>query len=153
MFREVFETFDDGVTQSPYEREHGIAERREHLRRVSRMRAGLVFAAGHVADMVEPVLDAPVRARQRQELLGTCPFRGQTGNRVNGLDGLLAPHDPFPRYAADLRHAGPAGCQKRGYRRRGLDLTGFDPAVAFLDGFGASEVRWRRPWRRGGKTA
>jgi hypothetical protein len=32
-------------------------------------------------------------------------------------------------------------------------LTGFDPAMAFLNGFGASEVRWRRPWRRGGKRA
>ena len=63
MLSEVFEPLDDRVTQAPYEREHGISERGEHLRRVSRVCPSLVFTAGHIAYVVQAILDAPVRAR------------------------------------------------------------------------------------------
>lgn len=67
----MFEPFDVRVTQAPYECEHGISERGEYLRRISGVRAGLVFAAGHVAYVAQAVLDAPVRAGQRQKFLRT----------------------------------------------------------------------------------
>ena len=105
MLREVFETFDDRVTHAAYPRKHDIAERGENLWRVPGMCSGLASAAGRVARVVQAVLDAPMRAGQRQELLRTGLFRGQTGNRMDGLDGLLATHDPFPRFAANLGDA------------------------------------------------
>ena len=38
------------------------------------MGARLILAAGDIADVMQPVLDRPVRARQREQLFGAGPL-------------------------------------------------------------------------------
>src|ERR1700722_10590314 len=117
------------------------------------MGACLVFMAADVAYVMKRVLDTPVRARQSQQLFSTRPLRGETGDRVDCLNGFLATYDALTRDAADLRHAGPERVQIFSQRRSRLQPSGLDPAMAFLNRFGSLEVRWRRPYRGGGKRA
>jgi hypothetical protein len=71
----------------------------------------------------------------------------RTSDRVDGLDGFLAAHDALAGDATDLRHTAPERRQKRVQRRGGINLSRLDSTVAFLDRFGAPEVRRRRPYR------
>jgi hypothetical protein len=135
--------FDHLVAKPSYEGEGGVAEGGEDLRRMTGMSACLVFSTCHIADVVQAVLDPPVRTRQREQLSGTRLLRGETGDRVDGLNGFLAAHDPFPADAANLRHPGPERRQMRAQRGGGFDLAGLDPALAFLDRLSPPEVRRR----------
>ena len=112
MLGEVLEAFDHLVTQTAYDRQRGIAEGGEYLWSRTDMGPCLVFAAGDVADVMETVLDPPMRSRQDEQFLGSRLLRGQTGDRVDSLDGFLAAHDAFARDPADLRHTGPVGCEE-----------------------------------------
>ena len=78
---------------------------------MSGMGTGLVIAAGDITYVMKSVLDAPVLARQRKQLLGTGLLRGETGDRIHCLDGFLTTHDPFAGDAADLPHPRPAGAR------------------------------------------
>ena len=153
VFGKMLEAFDHLVAKPSYQRERGVPECGEDLRCMPGMSTCLVFAAGHIAYVMKVILDPPVRTRQAKQLGRTRLFRGETGYRIDGLNGFLTPHDPFPGDAANLCHTGPERRQKRAQRRGGFDLAGLDPAVAFLDRFGTPEVSRSRPYRRGGKTA
>jgi hypothetical protein len=153
VFGEVLETLDHLIAEPTDDRERGVAECGEYLRRMPGMSTGLVFAACDIAHVMKFVLDPPVRARQSKQLGGTGLLGGVTGDRIDSLNGFLASHDAFACDAADLLQAGPVGRQEFAQRGGGFDLSGLDPAMIFLDRFGTSEVRRRGPNRRGGKKA
>ena len=153
MFGEMFESLNDFVSEAPYQRQRGIPDRCQNFRRVTGMSTGLVFPAADITNGMKTVFDTPVRARQSQQLFSTRPLRGETGDRVDCLDGFLAAYDALARNAADLRHAGPERVQILSQRRSCLQPPGFDPAVAFLNRFGRLEVSRCGPYRRGGKRA
>ena len=74
----------------------------------------LILSAGDVANVVQPVLNTPMCARQRQELIRTRLVCGQTCNGVDGLGAFLVPNDTLAGNAADLREASPGRGQERG---------------------------------------
>jgi hypothetical protein len=153
MLGEMFETLNDFVSEASYQGQRGIPDRCQYFGRVTGMSTGLVFLAADITNVMKTVFDTPVRARQSQQLFSTRPLRGETGDRVDCLDGFLATYDALARNAADLRHAGPERVQIFSQRRSRLQPSGLDPAVALLNRFGRLEVSRRGPCRRGGKRA
>lgn len=143
VFGEVLKAFGHLVAWAAYDGQRGIAEGGEHLWGGPSVGPCLVFAAGDVADVMQTVLDPPMRPRQREQFVRSRLLSGQTGDRVDSLDGFLAAHDAFARDAADLRHTGPVRREEAVQRPGRLDLADLDPAVAFLDRFGVARVsRW-----------
>lgn len=57
---EVLESLDGAETGPPDEGEGGVSDGGEHLGGGAAVGAALVFAAGHVADVVQAVLDSPM---------------------------------------------------------------------------------------------
>ena len=58
----MLEAFDGLEAEAPDDGERGVAQGGEGLRGVFGAGAGVVFAAGDIADPVQSVLDAPVGA-------------------------------------------------------------------------------------------
>ena len=112
VFGEVFEALDDFQSDPAYQCQSGVTARREDLRRVADVGARLILAAGHVADVMQPVFDGPVRPRQRQQLGWPGLFGFEAGDRTHGLDRLPPAHDAFARDTADLRRSLPLRCQQ-----------------------------------------
>jgi hypothetical protein len=147
MFGEVLEAFDGFESEPPEHGEHCIAQGRERLWRIARVRTRLILAAGYVAHVVQPVLDPPVFTRQCEQAFWSGFCSGQTGDGIDRLDALFAAHDTLAGHAADLGHAGPTRCQVVGDAGGGLQPAGLDPATAFIECLGLLEVRRRRPFR------
>ena len=89
-----------GVSLST-ECESGVPRGGEMLRAVACSNAALIFAEGHVANVVQAVLDAPVTAIVGQQLFRIGLRSGQRGDAVNDFRG------PFP--LAGLRVGQEAG--------------------------------------------
>ena len=113
----------------------------------------VVLAAGDIADVVQLVLDAPMRARQGEKTFRPRRISGQAGDGVHRLHGGFAAHDAFAGETADLGQTALGWRQMLGQRGRDFQPASLDPAMAFLDGFRMPQVRWRRPCRRGGNPA
>ena len=114
MLCEVLEAFDGFETQSTNDRQRGVSQCREYLRSMARISSGLILSACDVANVVQSILDAPVRPRQRQELVRTSLLGGQTCDGIDGLGGFLAPNDTLTGNAAYLRETRPGWGQERG---------------------------------------
>ncbi len=124
--------------------DHEVARRGHDLRTGAGTDPGQVLGEGHVADPVQGVLDLPVLADPRSELIGPGLVRVEVGDRVDGL-GAPAPLAPSPgRGGADaageldglsgVRKLDPGGDD---HDREGADLPapvrGLGPAVTRLD--------------------
>ena len=152
MLGEVLEAFDGTETQASDEREDGIAKGGEGLGCVGRGGAAGVLAAGHVADVMQAVLDTPMVARQLQQASGVGCGTGQAGDGIDGLGALLAADGAAAFEAADLPQSRPGG-EMSVEARRALQAPDLDAAVALVDRLDAVEVRRRRPLGRGGNPA
>ncbi len=104
-----------------------------------------------ITNVMKTVFDAPVRARQSQQLFSTRPLRGETGDRVDCLNGFLAAYDALANGRPAQRRT-IAGSDIPPATSR-LQPPGLDPAVALFNRFGRLEVSRRGPYRRGGKRA
>jgi len=98
----MLETFDGTEAQSSDERENGVAKGGEGLGSLGCGSAAGVLAAGHVADVMQAVLDAPVVARQLQQAGGVGLITRQAGDGIDGLDALLVADRTAAFEAADL---------------------------------------------------
>jgi hypothetical protein len=147
VFGKVFEAFNRFEAKATNDRQSGIAQSREYLWSMSRVGPRLIFPAREVANVVETVLNPPMRARQRQEVIGASLLCGQTCNGVDGLGAFLAANDPLTGNAAHLRETRPGRGQKRGQRCGRLQTPGFNSAMTFLNCLSASKIRRRRPYR------
>src|SRR3954453_6295911 len=76
VFGEVFESFDGLAAGASDDGEHGVAQRGQNLRRRAGAGAALVLAAGDVANVMQPILDAPVVAREGQQAGGVGLLSG-----------------------------------------------------------------------------
>ena len=153
VFGEVLEAFDWPEAEASKECQRGVAQGGERLRGMSGMGACLILAAGHVADVMQAVLDAPMRARQGEQLCRSGPISRQAGDGVDRLGAWRAAQDALSADAADLCQAWPGRRQMRGQRGGGLQSSCLDPAMVFADRLGVPEVRRWRPCRTGGKPA
>jgi len=144
MFGEVLEAFDGTETQASDERENGVAKGSKGLGGVGRGGAAGVLAAGHVADVMQAVLDAPVVARQLQQAGGVGLVTRQAGDGIDGLDALLVADRAAAFEAADLPQSRPGG-EMAVEARRALQAPNLDATMALVDRLGAVEVRRRRP--------
>lgn len=78
----------------------------------------LVLAAGDIADVMQRVLDARMRARQCEKTFRSHLISGQAGNGVDRLHGGCAADDAF------------AGVRRGHVPRRGVGAVGKWPAGA-----------------------
>src|SRR5947209_14745404 len=76
VFGEVFECFDGLAAGASDDGEHGVAQRGQNLRRRAGAGSALVLAAGDVADVVQPILNAPMVAREGQQAGGVGLLSG-----------------------------------------------------------------------------
>src|SRR5215207_1210881 len=116
--------------------------------------AASILGEGDVADVVEPVLDAPMVPGEAQQALRRGRLGRQAGDEVDdlgaGLAGDLAP-------ALDAGHLGEARPGQIGDDLAAdRDLAGLDAAVALLHRLGPGDIgprlltggkRRRRRWR------
>jgi hypothetical protein len=153
VFGEVFDALDRLEAEPAQHCQCRVAQCGERLGRMTGVGAPLVFPVGNISDVVQAVLDAPVFTRQGEQGCGIGFISGQAGDGVDGFRGFFVTHDALARQAADLGQTTPGRCQVLGDAGGGLQATGLDPAVAFLDRLGLCEVRRRRPFRTGGNRA
>src|SRR3954464_2889085 len=76
VFGEVFESFDELAAGASDDGEHGVAQGGQNLGRRAGAGAALVLAAGDVANVMQPILDAPVVAREGQQAGGVGLLSG-----------------------------------------------------------------------------
>jgi hypothetical protein len=153
VFGEVLEAFGGFEAKAANDGQGCISYGGEHLWSMAGVGSGLILAACDVANVMQPVLDTPVAARQPQKLVRTSLVGGQTCNGVDGFSAFLAANDTLTGNAANLRETGPGWAQERGQRRGCFQPPDLNPAMAFLDRLRASKIRRRRPYLRGGKRA
>lgn len=120
--------------------QHGVSYSGQLLRSVAGADAAFVLGEGLVADPVQPVLDAPVGAIQRQQpsRIGFCTR--ERGDAVHDLRrglqcaGLAVALCAAAGDAEDLPHAGPAELlfQKVIQRNRAFERAMLAPAVALV---------------------
>src|SRR3954464_5881791 len=76
VFGEGFEALDGLAAGASDDGEHGVAQRGQNLRRRAGAGAALVLAAGDVANVMQPILDGPVVAREGQQAGGVGLLSG-----------------------------------------------------------------------------
>jgi hypothetical protein len=143
MFGEVLEAFDGTKAQASDERENGVAKGSEGLGCLGRGGTAGVLAAGHVADVMQAVLDAPMVARQLQQAGGGSLGAPQAGDSIDGLDALLVADRAAAFEAADLLHARP-GDEMAVEARRALQAPDLDAAMSLVSRFDGGQIRRRR---------
>jgi len=141
VFCEVFERLDGLSPQASCDGQGSVPEGCEHLRRGSGTGSALVLAAAHVAHVVQAVLDAPMVARQGQQLVGACFCGGQAGDGVGRLGAFHAAHAAAAGDTADLRQPGPGRGEVGRHAAGGLQGAGLDPAMVLAGRLRPSEVR------------
>ena len=115
-----------------------IPQGRQHLRGGSRPHPARVLAHGHVADVVQSVLDLPVVAEEDQEGGRVRSLRRAARDPVHHLHRRLAPDCPLPRDAE------PFPLRPHRQNRRRFQRPLLDPPVSLLDGRGDPLGRRRR---------
>lgn len=116
-----------------------VPERRHLLRAMAGANLAVVFLKGHIADPMQPILDAPVAAHQRRQLCRVSAGAGQRGDAVDRLArrcpdaSLGVARGTFAHEAKGLLNGGPA---QRGQMliegRRGDDGPSLATAVALV---------------------
>ena len=65
------------------EGDHQIAQGGQNLRRVASAQPGAIFAKGHIAHVMERILNAPMAAHQFQKVLGGGQMRREHDEQVD----------------------------------------------------------------------
>ena len=125
------------------ETQHGVPQRGEGLRRIARPDAACVLAKRDIAAVVKLVFDAPVPAREGEQVFRAGALTGEAGDGVADLlAGLLAGDLPGALDTADLGGAGPL--QMGHDLARQCETADLEAAMALVDGLGAFKVGRRR---------
>lgn len=122
--------------------------------------AAVVLAEGHVADVMQPIFDAPMSPVVGQKLWGIGLVARERRHAVNDfggpgpLTGLRMRQEAFARDAKDLFHARPAKLllQERIQFGGGLDGAVFAAAVALVPLLVKAPFSPPLPLLAGGKT-
>jgi hypothetical protein len=101
--------------------------------------ATAVLEEGHVADIVQPVLDGPVVSDELEQLLRRGLIGRQTGDEIGDLDTFPALDPASARDPGDLGQARPGeiGNDLPAHR----DAAGFDTAMALVERLGKAQIR------------
>ncbi len=103
VLAEVAQTGSDGADPGAVQQaEGGVAQHGDHRRPLSQMHLASVFAQGHILGPMQPVLDAPVAALQRQQPVGGPDLGWQAGDPVAHLALGLAVLAPDALHPEDL---------------------------------------------------
>ncbi len=136
------------------EADGGVAQRRHDLRDGPAADLGAIFIEGHVANPVGAVLDAPMVAEKREDLLCARPLGGETRHAVDPLVALLARlfEDDVAFDDEDLARPRPGAIPRQ--QRAQRQAAPLDAPVAQVEGLCGlrrlRQVRRRREDRRDG---
>lgn len=128
-----------------------VAQRGKILRRMAGANPASVLSHAHVTNIMQPVLNRPVLAAERQQPLRIRSQTGQTGNRQHDFNRRFAFNRAFPRDAANLLNARPGKPRRKVCQR--FDASHFDAAVAFVMRRGGLQVLTARHGLLRGKQA
>lgn len=137
---------------APAQTESHVAEQGVVVWRLAFADAAGIFAEGYIPDVVQPVLDVPMRADQVRQALRRCVAAWKAGDVVFDFAAVLGGESPLTRDSDDLPQARPVGQARQ--VGAGLDQAHFQTAVAFVD-CGGRAPQISRPLRsrlRGGKA-
>ena len=124
----VGQVFVPGTLSNQPERQ--IAQGGEVLRGMPGTHPARVFAHAHVANVMQPVFNGPVRAGYGEELCGVGAQAGQAGNRQYDFDGGLPLERTRAGETADLFGTGPM--QPRWNLGQGFDGSRFQAAMTLI---------------------
>ena len=145
VFGEVFPDGAEGSWDIVDEPQHGVPEGGEGVGGIAGSDAACVLAQGNIAAVVKAVFDAPVLAREIEEIIGTGALARQAGNGVGDLAAGLAGNLSATLDAAHLGGTGPL--QIGNDLARQGEVADLDTAVALVDGLSVFEVRRGRQRR------
>ena len=111
VFGEVLEAFDGLEAPPAYQGEGCIAQSSHRLWGIPGVGPRLIFAAGHIADVMQGILNAPMVARECEQAFRSSLLGGQAGDGINRLGAFLASafaeNNPLAGDAAHLRQTRP----------------------------------------------
>ncbi len=139
VLTKVFAGFRDMEAHGSDQAESTVAKGRE--RSCASADAASVLVEGHVADVVEPVLDGPMGAAECEQAFGPGLGGSERGDQIDDLDAHFIAGAPGALEACDLGRARPV--EMGDDFGAGCDLAGLDAAVPFVGRRGGREIRRR----------
>src|SRR5262249_23066953 len=109
-----------------------------------------ILVEGHIAHVMQPVLDSPMTARQLKQTPGTGLGSGQAGDDIGGLPACLSAYFAGAFDAPNL--GGTGTLEMRDYLGADRDPAGFNTSVLLVNGFRHLQIGRQNGWACRGKA-